>query len=187
LVELRRGSRTGARVTRPGPEAVARAAALQLQLGGATLSDVYVARGVIEPPAARMLAASGDDERYAALEAAYEEVQVGIDRFAVASAEFHVRLVELSGNQTLAIMAGSLYEIILRQNQRSVRRTKAVIPEAEAEKRYGRAVRSYAKLVRLVRAGSGDEAEAFWRTHLETTGPALLEGQEAARVIDVLE
>ena len=40
LVEVRRGSRTGARVRVPGPEAVAKPAALLLELSGATLADV---------------------------------------------------------------------------------------------------------------------------------------------------
>src|SRR4051794_7135593 len=62
LIELRRGSRTGARVTIPGAAAVARPAGLQLQLGGATLADVYVARSAIEPAAVRLLALTGDEE-----------------------------------------------------------------------------------------------------------------------------
>src|SRR3954466_1448701 len=59
LVEVRRGSRTGARICVPGPEVVARPAGLLLELSGATLGDVMTARVTIEPPAARLLAASG--------------------------------------------------------------------------------------------------------------------------------
>ena len=39
LVEVRRGSRTGARVRVPGPEIVARPAGLLLELSGATIAD----------------------------------------------------------------------------------------------------------------------------------------------------
>src|SRR5215208_176464 len=42
LVEVRRGSRTGARVRVPGPEIVARPAGLLLELSGATIADVMV-------------------------------------------------------------------------------------------------------------------------------------------------
>src|SRR5271167_2430100 len=59
LIEVRRGSRTGARVRVPGPEIVARPAALLLELSGATLADVMAARIAIEPPAARRLAELG--------------------------------------------------------------------------------------------------------------------------------
>lgn len=61
LVELRRGSRTGARVRIPGPEIVARPAGLLLELSGATLADVMTARIAIEPRAARILAEYGTD------------------------------------------------------------------------------------------------------------------------------
>jgi GntR family transcriptional regulator, transcriptional repressor for pyruvate dehydrogenase complex len=49
LVEVRRGSRTGARVRVPGPEIVARPAGLLLELSGATIADVITARSGIEP------------------------------------------------------------------------------------------------------------------------------------------
>ena len=62
LVEVRRGSRTGARVRVPGPEIVARPAGLLLELSGATIADVMVARAGIEPMAARLLAESGTAE-----------------------------------------------------------------------------------------------------------------------------
>jgi GntR family transcriptional repressor for pyruvate dehydrogenase complex len=190
LIELRRGSRTGARVRVPGPEAVARPAGLQLQLGGATLADVYVARSSIEPPAARLLALSGDEERYASLEESLEQERANVDnpeRFAVGSAYFHLRLVQLSGNQTLAIMAGMMHEIILRQTQAAVRSTARTQPSEEVRDGYERALRAYAKLAKLVRAGRGDAAEQFWRKHLEVADQLVLAGHEATRVIDVLD
>ena len=48
LVEVRRGSRSGARICVPGPEVVARPASLLLELAGATVADVYVV-GTKEP------------------------------------------------------------------------------------------------------------------------------------------
>src|SRR3954469_12018121 len=68
LVEVRRGSRTGARVRVPGPEIVARPAGLLLELSGATIADVMVARAGIEPMAARLLAESGTPESLDELE-----------------------------------------------------------------------------------------------------------------------
>lgn len=190
LVELRRGSRTGARVTVPGPEAVARPAGLLLQLSGATLADVYVARGSIEPPAARLLALTGDEERYAALEEALEDERGAIgnhENFAIGTARFHLRLVELSGNRTLALMAGMIHEIILRQTQSAVRAQEARGSGREIQADYRRALRAYEKLIQLVRAGDGDEAEQFWRRHLEVADELVLAGYEATRVIDILE
>src|SRR6476469_5598989 len=59
LVEVRRGSRTGARVRVPGPEIVARPAGLLLELSGTTIADLLTAKSGIEPMAARLLAESG--------------------------------------------------------------------------------------------------------------------------------
>ncbi|HEV7851078.1 MAG TPA: GntR family transcriptional regulator, partial [Mycobacterium sp.] len=59
LVEVRRGSRTGAKVRVPGAEIVARPAGLLLALSGATLADVMTARIAIEPAAAKLLAEDG--------------------------------------------------------------------------------------------------------------------------------
>jgi DNA-binding FadR family transcriptional regulator len=186
LIELRRGSRTGARVTVPGAEVVARPAGLLLQLGGATLGDVYQARSAIEPPAARLLAASGDEERYAALETELEPARASVtdyERFAVDSAQFHLRLVELSGNQTLALMAGMIHEIILRQTQASVRAREATGEPGD----YARALRAYEKLVKLVRAGDAPAAERFWHKHLQIADQQVLRDSEATSVIDILD
>jgi DNA-binding FadR family transcriptional regulator len=189
LIELRRGSRTGARVTVPGPEAVARPAGLLLQLGGATLADVYAARSAIEPASARLLALSGDESRYAALEEALEEERANLgnsELFATGTAIFHLRLVQLSGNQTLALMAGMVHEIIVRHTQRAVRANE--IKDAEGlQEDYRRALRAYEKLVKLVRLGRADEAERFWRKHLEVADQLVLAGHEATRVLDILE
>src|SRR6201990_3368551 len=72
LVEVRRGSRTGAKVRVPGPETVARPGALVLAISGTTLGDVMTARIGIEPYAARLLADQGST-------AAHEELRRLVD------------------------------------------------------------------------------------------------------------
>src|SRR6476660_1740802 len=117
LVEVRRGSRTGARVRVPGPEIVARPAGLLLELSGATIADVMVARAGIEPMAARLMAESGTPEAFDELEKMVaEHIPAGwpSDRLAQTTGDFHRRMVELSSNATLAIIAGMLHEITVR-------------------------------------------------------------------------
>ena len=104
LVEVRRGSRTGARVRVPGPEIVARPAGLLLELSGATIADVMVARAGIEPMAARLLAESGTPRRSTSSTRWWpSDIPAGwqSDRLAETTGEFHRRMVELSGNATL--------------------------------------------------------------------------------------
>src|SRR6185312_5328867 len=115
LVEVRRGSRTGARVR--GPEIVARPAGLLLELSGATISDVMTARSGIEPMAVRLLTEAQTTAAFDELERMLDEdIPTGWQsgRLAETTGEFHRRLVELSGNATLGMMAGMLHEIQVR-------------------------------------------------------------------------
>src|SRR5881392_1245980 len=116
LVEVRRGSRTGARVRVPGPEIVARPAGLLLELTGATLADVMAARTSIEPLAARLLADGATIGAKSELRAMVDSILSSWEagELAPASATFHRRLVELSGNATLGMIAGMLHEIATR-------------------------------------------------------------------------
>src|SRR5439155_10979415 len=50
LITVRRGAHGGARVRTPNDDAAGRYAGLVLEYRGATLSDVYDARNIIEPP-----------------------------------------------------------------------------------------------------------------------------------------
>src|SRR5215213_2035508 len=74
LVEVRRGSRTGARVCVPGPEIVARPAGLLLALSGTTLADVMSARTAIEPAAAKLLAENGTAEVHGELSRLVDDI-----------------------------------------------------------------------------------------------------------------
>lgn len=184
LVEVRRGSRTGARVRVPGPEIVARPAGLLLELSGATIADVMTARSGIEPMAVRLLTESGNTAAYDELERTLaEDVPVGWDtgRLAETTGEFHRRMVELSGNATLNIMAGMLHEITVRHTAFAMSESN---PPSKAD--YEKLMRSYRRLLQLMRSGDGAAAEAHWRKHLDTARGLLLQGLETVKVRDVM-
>jgi GntR family transcriptional repressor for pyruvate dehydrogenase complex len=182
---VRRGSRTGARVRVPGAEIVARPAGLLLELSGATIADVMVARAGVEPIAVRLLAEAATPAAYDELETMLaEDVRVGWEtgRLAEATGEFHRRVVELSGNATLTIIAGMLHEI-------TVRHTAFVMKEGRKVSKadYEKLTKSYHRLITLLRSGDGAAAEAHWRTHLDTARPLLLKGLETVKVRDVMQ
>jgi GntR family transcriptional regulator, transcriptional repressor for pyruvate dehydrogenase complex len=185
LVEVRRGSRTGARIRVPGPEIVARPAGLLLELSGATIADVLVARSAIEPLAARLLASDGKAKAFDELE------QILLDelpesgeapQFAAATARFHLRLVELSGNATLSMIAGMLHEITERHTAVAVAR-KRDVPKGD----YDKLVRSYRHLIELLRARDGDSAEAHWRRHMDNSRKIVLKTLPTIKVRDVID
>jgi len=184
LVEVRRGSRTGARVRIPGPEIVARPAGLLLALAGTTLADVMTARIGIEPYAARLLAEDGTEEAHNELDRIVEDIPQAWERgqLAAASANLHLRLSELSGNVTLAMIAGMLHEISEQHTAAAILGARNIIPKAQ----YSKLMRSYRRLVELVTARNGAETEAHWRRHMQNAATALLKGHEKTLVRDIM-
>ncbi|WP_054815144.1 FadR/GntR family transcriptional regulator [Nocardia arizonensis] len=188
LVEVRRGSRSGARVCVPGPEIVARPASLLLELSGTTVADVFVAREAIEPPAARLLAENGTEEAFDELERMVDEdipTAYNADRLAQGSAQFHLRMVQLSGNATLALIAGMLHEIFERHTT-AVVREHSVENRATVDESYKLLIRSCRRLVKLLRARDGDRAFEHWQKHMVTSRASLL-GREDVKVRDILD
>ncbi|MDX1875300.1 GntR family transcriptional regulator [Mycolicibacterium sp. 120266] len=184
LVEVRRGSRTGARVRVPGPEIVARPAGLLLELSGATIADVMTARSGIEPMAVRLLTESGNTAAFDELETMLTEyVPSGREagRMAETTGDFHRRMVELSGNATLTIIAGMLHEITVRHTAFAMKENR---PMSKSD--YDLLMRSYKRLMTLMRSGDGEGAEAHWRKHLDTARDLLLKGMETVKVRDVM-
>ncbi|MFZ2176036.1 MAG: GntR family transcriptional regulator [Rhodococcus sp. (in: high G+C Gram-positive bacteria)] len=189
LVEVRRGSRSGARVCVPGPEAVARPASLLLELAGATVNDVYVAREAIEPPAARLLAETGTEAAFEELERIVDETipsSYAMGTFGETAAMFHLRMVQLAGNATLALIAGMLHEIYERHTA-NVTRERSEKDAKAAEANYKLFVRSQRKLIKLLRARDGAGAFAHWQKHMVVARSMVLEGREDTKVLDTLE
>lgn len=186
LVTIRRGPPGGARVTIPGPAAAAAQFGMLLTLSGTTLLDVYEARTVIEPAAARRLAERGGAADRRQLAAMVERLRDNIGdpiAFARLATAFYPDIVRLSGNRTLAVVSGMLVEIIDRHMARNYADRGATREEIAADHR--RALRAYEKLVEYVTARDGEGAERFWGKHLRAIRPYLLADADA-QVVDLL-
>ena len=187
LITVVRGVLGGVVVRAPDVSVTARTAAVLLQSRNVTLGDVHDARSVIEPAAARLVASGSSSSRKAAvadLEQLVEQQRLVIDdpeKFGRANAAFHEQLVVLAGNQTLAIVAEMLNEVVARAvtavSQRGSR-------DSEATRRRG--IRSQERLLELIAVGAGIEAEEHWRTHMTVVARVML-GQRAKTVIDLLD
>ena len=167
LVEVRRGSRTGARVRVPGPEIVARPAGLLLELSGATIADVMVARAGHRtdgrPTAGRI---RNDPRRSTSWRRCWPKTsrrdgsRVGSPKQPAIStaAWWSSRATPRS-----AIIAGMLHEITVRHTAFAFKERR---PVSKAD--YEKLMRSYRRLMQLMRSGDGAAAEAHWRKHLDT-------------------
>jgi DNA-binding FadR family transcriptional regulator len=190
-ITVRRGVRGGARVQVPTIDVAANHAGLLLQFRGALLSDVYDVRAILEPAAARMAAKRRTSADLARLEEALERHRKAAedlgsaddpDSSFSADAEFHRLIVELSGSETLQVLAGML-EHIIREGDRSYAENH---DKGHARELTKIAVRSHARLVELIRKRSGDEAEELWRRHLAESAKIVLGDRGSATVVELL-
>lgn len=184
LITIRRGSRGGARIRTPSQEVAAHHAGLLLQMRGATLGDVFRARLLIEPPAAAMLANQKSKKAVAGIRKALEEEEQAMDdpvAFGHAAARFHEQVVELAGNHTLAIFAAMLGDIIDRHTTQLLREASSMPTQPEQMRR---AHRSHEKLVQLMEKGNAAQAEAHWRSHMESLGQWFLDGDGAKKLVE---
>jgi DNA-binding FadR family transcriptional regulator len=185
LVTVVRGVHGGVVVHEPDERMTARTAALVLQARNVALADVFEARSLLEPLAARAVATMrGRRTAINQLRQLVEREEAVIEDpegFGFANAAFHARLVALAGNQTLSIVAEMLNEIVAR----------AVTAVSQAGDVRGslstrrRGIRSQQRLLELLEAGDGAAAEEHWRSHMLIVGRVML-GQQASTVVDLL-
>jgi DNA-binding FadR family transcriptional regulator len=188
LITVSRGWRGGARVNAPTFDMVARSAGIALQSMGATIGDLYEARTVVEPMAARMAAERNGKAAAAVLRVHLEkELSLVHDRAGAsqAIAEFHKIMMEQSGNISLIMVAHALQGLVARHLQLAQRREPLKDVEAlERRMRFG--LRSHAKLIDLLEACDGEGAERHWRNHMRAAGAYWLAEIAPTAVIELL-
>lgn len=187
LITISRGKHGGARVISLDLGAAARQVGVFLQIGGTTLHDVWLARTVIEPPAAALLAAIRNPVALAELGANIEEARVAAKndllRYADLSAEFSLLITKHCGNKTLHLLASLIYDIIRKQHEHVTART---LSKASVDKLRQESIRSRVKALSLLRAGKAATLETFWRSHLEHMRDLVLATYKGSATIDVL-
>ena len=188
LITISRGKHGGARVSSIDLSAAARQVGVFLQLERTTLQDVWLARTVIEPPAAALLAAQRNPDAFVDLEAniaAAREAAAQHDliRYADLSAEFSLLITRHCGSKTIHLLASLIYDIIRRQHEHVTQRTssKASVDALRQEN-----IASRVKALALMRKGTPAAAERFWRAHLEHMRDLVMAAYKGPMTIDVL-
>jgi GntR family transcriptional regulator, transcriptional repressor for pyruvate dehydrogenase complex len=189
LISVSRGARGGAKVCPPSSDFLARAMGVALQARRVSVADVFEARALIEPPAAKLAAESRGPEAAAVLR---EHVRLEYEALKTEAvipamtADFHRLLLEQSGNQTLALIAVALRELV-EKHQTLAHRRQPVQPQEASRNRSRLGVRSHERLVELIEQRDGPGAEEHWRLHMARTAPVYLDRMAQATVIDILE
>lgn len=184
LIEVQRGVRGGAKVTRPRRQTLARYAGLILEKEGVTLKDVYDARIGLETPMIIQLAKDRDPAVIAELEAIVEResrVKPGSEAIDQLT-NFHAAIARLSGNKTLQIVSDMLHHIIEKAN-RSLQPTEGV----RAEQAVRRSAKTHRLVLEMIKAGEAEKAGELWTRHLRKAEEFLFAGSKMSTVVDLLE
>ena len=186
LITVVRGVLGGVVAHQPDERMTARTAALVLQARNVTLGDVHQARSMIEPAAVRVLASSPSKKKAVDELTGLVEAQVAViddpEAFGHANARFHERLVELSGNQTIGIVAEMLNEIIAR----AVTAVSQTPSKRNSLATRQRGIRSQERLLELIAIGASNDAEVHWRAHMDAVGKVMI-GHMAKTAVDLLD
>ena len=182
LISVSRGSRGGARVHLPDVDVVARYAGLYLQSRDTPVADIYAARQVIEPAAARLLAKRRPAKVIAELREMLDEGEASVEdprAFSHHAAAFHLKVIEGSGNETLTLIAHVTHQI-MDAYLINVTGKRYVVDLARE------GLRSERKLLNLIEAGDADGAEAHVKRYLARVVKILVKTLGAKSVVEVL-
>jgi GntR family transcriptional regulator, transcriptional repressor for pyruvate dehydrogenase complex len=164
LITVQRGSRGGTTVHRPSARLASRYLGDLLRFRNVTLGDVHEAKFMIEPAAVAELARNHDDTAIGDLRELLEAQGAATTDAEMrrAADKFHVRVMELAGNSTLAEYAKLVHYLIRGHIRRyeSMRRQDHDLPLGHGESA------AHERLIELIEAGASHAASQHWRQHL---------------------
>jgi len=197
LIRVARGPGGGVRVNAASMEMLTKATGFALQSRQATVGEVFQARAMIEPPAARLAALNRPKEASAALRA-----QIAVewlsrsDQIAEskAVADFHRILLEECGNVALGVVGAALQQVVLKHMEIVMKHLEPAAAgdtsrsrQQQSARKIEAGIRSHEKLVELIAAGKGDEAEQHWVAHMAGTADYWIKSLGRTSVVDILE
>lgn len=153
LIEVRRGSRGGARAVKPDIAVAARYLGVIMQFDRVPLKDVFLARAYFEPLGFRLLADNADRE------SAIAELRELLDDIGSAPSiptayvEFFLRLFSLAGNRPMELLYGALTEVVGSELEDTTRTDASTAASVK---------RSLSKALSLAEKGDGQAAGEFW-------------------------
>ncbi|EON32700.1 FadR/GntR family transcriptional regulator [Gordonia terrae] len=171
IIVVLRGARGGARVLAPSESVAARHMGLLLQYKGVPLADVYRTRTEIEVAALRAWGGRVND--LDVLSGLVVEAADTIDdapQFAKVDSRIHQAITDLSGTQTLSVLAGMILNVMDEHKSLHL----SVHGDDHERDTDELALRAYRRLLKLLTAGDVDGAVAHWRRFLRKIEPLVI-------------
>ena len=164
LIVTPRGGSKGSRVTSPSAQQAAQYAGMILQVRGATISDIFQLRTLVDPAAARLLALRKDRPDLTPLRRivdAMDKERSNPRELARMLHTFDQTLLAMSGNEALNLV-GQMMAHILSLHLHTIPETVAGLP-AVNRKGVQRGPSVLYEILEAIEAGAGDLAEQLMR------------------------
>ena len=165
LVTVRRGINGGAFVAEPSMNALGRAFSVMLRRDSVTLADVFIARQVIEPAAARLAAQQRNGAALREIVDREARVVAGGGEIVACEVEFHDALLEASGSTTLANLGRLLAMIVAKHASDNMALYRG--DAANVKHTNDLAHRAHTLIVEAIEAGDTVRAERRAGSHLD--------------------
>lgn len=172
LISLKPGPGGGPVVETASPDNFGRMSSLFFQFGGVTYREVFEARLILEPVAARLAAqrAKGTPEAKALLTLAEGVTGNDVDdSYLSATADFHASMIALGGNGVVHLLCQSLAEIYRD------RVSGVLFPKTRRKEVHS----AHTDIARAILEGDADKAEALMVDHMEQYTRYLAKGHPA--------
>lgn len=175
LIEVRRGSRGGARAVKPDVSVAARYLGVIMQFDRVPLMDVFLARAYFEPLGFRLLAGCTDRK------AAVADLRDLLDDLSKAPSipaayvEFFLRLFSLAGNRPMELLYGALTEVVgseLEDVARTDSRTAASLKKM------------LNKALDLAEKGDGQGAAEYWTKQMLSVVPNVADHHAGKTLVE---
>jgi DNA-binding FadR family transcriptional regulator len=166
LIDLRTGSRTGARILEPSTDTAGRLASVMLAAARTRMIDVVEARQLIEPPVIALVAERADpqdlaglSEQVAALEAMAQDTPAFVDYIG----EVERQLFAVTRNPAIAVALEMIRWVNLRCRQEVVMRAVSVPQVIRSNRRTSQTLET---CLRAAERGDAEAASRAWDEHL---------------------
>ncbi len=177
LIELGRGSRSGAIILAPSIDMAAQYGSLYLATHDTTLGQIHEIRTLLEPPLASLHAKRAKRETLRALERCVKTQRDALKQknyvtAATAVNDFHSLLVKHSGNTPLRLVAGMLHAISV-QVYPQLPQANSRMDHKTVWRRSEKSTDAHGALLELIKGRKPAEAETFWRDYMLNTAAWL--------------
>jgi DNA-binding FadR family transcriptional regulator len=187
LIEISRGSRTGAKINGTNRNNSTRHLSRLFQAEKVTILDLYEARYAFETTALQNFFLNVDSARLKHFRQAAEGLRKLVEQekfaeFPKQMAKFHQDIVACGKNKTTCILYRILLDMIVAHQldfQHRFNQSRETL-----RKRFGAGYRSCVKLINLIEEGKFDDALEHWQLHLKNVAQGWTIRDENSRIIN---